>query len=277
MPRPKRKRLVCREPDYNYFRAEGIAPAEKVVLTVDEFETIRLVDLEKRTHEETARQMQISRTTVTEIYESARFKLADSIVNGKNLRIEGGHYRLREGDAFQFCHDCKLCCSREKNVNQWEMNAVIPQKGENVMRIAVTYENGNVFQHFGHTEEFKVYDVEDGKIAESRVIGTNGTGHGALAGLLAEGGVDVLICGGIGGGAQTALAEAGVKLYGGVSGNADAAVQALLDGTLAYNPNVQCNHHGESHGTGAHACGHHGENHGGQGHSCGGHGGCQQK
>lgn len=277
MPRPKRKRLVCREPDYSCFRAEGIAPAETVVLTVDEFETIRLVDFEKRTHEETARQMQISRTTVTEIYESARFKFADSIVNGKNLRIEGGHYRLREEDAFQFCHDCKLCCSREKNVNQWEMNAVIPQKGENVMRIAVTYENGNVFQHFGHTEEFKVYDVEDGKIAESRVIGTNGTGHGALAGLLAEGGVDALICGGIGGGAQTALAEAGVKLYGGVSGNADAAVQALLDGTLVYNPNVQCNHHGESHGAGAHACGHHGENHGGQGHSCGGHGGCQQK
>lgn len=157
------------------------------------------------------------------------------------------------------------------------MNAVIPLKGENVMRIAVTYENGNVFQHFGHTEEFKIYDVEDGQIAESRVIGTNGTGHGALAGLLAEGGVDVLICGGIGGGAQTALAEAGVKLYGGVSGNADAAVQALLDGTLVYNPNVQCNHHGESHGAGAHACGHHGENHGGQGHSCGGHGSCQQK
>ena len=77
--------------------------------------------------------------------------------------------------------------------------------------------------------------------------------------------------------AQTALAEAGVKLYGGVSGNADAAVQALLDGTLVYNPNVQCNHHGESHGAGAHDCGHHGENHGGQGHSCGGHGSCQQK
>ena len=66
---------------------------------------------------------------------------------------------------------------------------------------------------------------------------------------------------------------AGVKLYGGVSGSADAAVQALLDGSLAYNPNVQCNHHGEGHGHGeaGHSCGHHGE---GQGHSCGGHGGC---
>ena len=72
---------------------------------------------------------------------------------------------------------------------------------------------------------------------------------------------------------NAALAEAGVKLYGGVSGSADAAVQALLDGSLAYNPNVQCNHHGEGHGHGeaGHSCGHHGE---GQGHSCGGHGGC---
>ena len=83
MPRTKRKRIVCREPDYICFRADGIPPAEAVVLTVDEFETIRLVDLEKQTHEETARQMQVSRTTVTEIYESARFKLADSIVSAR--------------------------------------------------------------------------------------------------------------------------------------------------------------------------------------------------
>lgn len=281
MPRPKRKRIVCREPDYICFRADGIPPAEAVVLTVDEFETIRLVDLEKQTHEETARQMQVSRTTVTEIYESARFKLADSIVNGKNLLIEGGHYQLCEGtqsacsaeEAARRCKAQMLCCDRGSCAEAFDGKAALPRKGWNHMRIAVTYENGNIFQHFGHTEEFKVYDVEDGKVRDSRVIGTNGTGHGALAGLLAEGGVDVLICGGIGGGAQTALAEAGVKLYGGVSGSADAAVQALLDGSLAYNPNVQCNHHGEGHGHGeaGHSCGHHGE---GQGHSCGGHGGC---
>ena len=96
MPRPKRKRIVCREPDYICFRADGIPPAEAVVLTVDEFETIRLVDLEKQTHEETARQMQVSRTTVTEIYESARFKLADSIVNGKNLQSADALLRPRE-------------------------------------------------------------------------------------------------------------------------------------------------------------------------------------
>ena len=95
------------------------------------------------------------------------------------------------------------------------------------MKIAVTYDNGNVFQHFGKTENFKVYEVEDNKVVSSEVIGSNGTGHGALAGLLAEQGIDVLICGGIGGGAQNALAEAGVQLCSGAQGNTDEVVEAL--------------------------------------------------
>lgn len=126
-----------------------------------------------------------------------------------------------------------------------------------MMKIAVTYENGNIFQHFGHTEAFKIYDIEDGRIAASRVEDTNGSGHGALAGVLKEWKVDTLICGGIGAGAQIALAEAGIKLYGGASGSADAAVEALLAGKLDYNPDVQCSHHGEHPGgeCGSHGCG----------------------
>ena len=127
------------------------------------------------------------------------------------------------------------------------------------MKIAVTYDNGNIFQHFGKTENFKVYEVEDNKVVSSEVIGSNGTGHGALAGLLSEQGVDVLICGGIGGGAQAALAEANIRLIGGVQGNADEAVQAFLNGTLAFDPNVHCTHHdhGEGHSCGSHGCGGH--------------------
>ena len=83
------------------------------------------------------------------------------------------------------------------------------------MKIAVTYENGEIFQHFGHTEQFKIYDVDNGKVMSSQVVDTNGSGHGALAGFLKALNVDMLICGGIGGGAQAALAEAGIKLYGG--------------------------------------------------------------
>ncbi|MBQ9979695.1 MAG: NifB/NifX family molybdenum-iron cluster-binding protein [Oscillospiraceae bacterium] len=135
------------------------------------------------------------------------------------------------------------------------------------MKIAVTYENGQIFQHFGHTEQFKVYEVQDGKILSSQIVDTNGSGHGALAGLLGEMKAEVLICGGIGGGAQMALAAAGIKLYGGVSGDADKAVEALLSGALDFNPNVRCDHHehhGEGHSCGSHSCGSHG-------HDCSGH------
>ena len=129
------------------------------------------------------------------------------------------------------------------------------------MRIAVPYDNGAVFQHFGRTSAFKFYDVENGEIRASAVHSTNGSGHGALAGFLKDNGVDTLICGGIGGGAQTALSQTGIRLYGGVSGSADEAVRALLDGTLAYDPAVRCGHHAHDH---THTCGS-----GGCGHGCG--------
>ena len=134
------------------------------------------------------------------------------------------------------------------------------------MKIAVTYDNGEVFQHFGRTESFKVYEVEDNKVVSSEVIGSNGTGHGALAGLLAEAGIDVLICGGIGGGAQNALTEAGIELVAGAAGNTDEVVEIYLRGELI-STGSNCNHHDheEGHSCGEHGCGGHGE-----GHSCGG-------
>ena len=127
------------------------------------------------------------------------------------------------------------------------------------MKIAVTYENGQVFQHFGHTEQFKVYEVEDGKVVSSQVVGSDGRGHEALAVLLADKAVDVLICGGIGGGAQAALQEQGIELCAGASGDADAAVEAYLRGELI-NTGANCDHHehhGQDHDCGEHACGGH--------------------
>ncbi|MBE6790772.1 MAG: dinitrogenase iron-molybdenum cofactor biosynthesis protein [Ruminococcaceae bacterium] len=134
------------------------------------------------------------------------------------------------------------------------------------MKIAVTYENGEVFQHFGHTAQFKLYEVEDGKIVNAEVVDTNGSGHGALAGLLSELNVNILICGGIGGGAQMALAQSGIKLFGGVHGNADEAVEAFVANSLSYDPEAKCDHHDRHHGEG-HTCGDHG-----CGSNCGGHG-----
>lgn len=273
MARPRKCRRVCMEPDYLNFAPDGIPCGEHVILAVEEYEVIRLIDLEKMTHEQCAKQMDISRTTVTEIYETAREKIADCIVNGKLMEISGGSYRLCDGSAIHFC---RKKCRRggnpvPKNPDAQKAGAgteyrrEIAEKGEHAMRIAVTYENGEVFQHFGHTEQFKIYDLENGKIVKEQIVDTNGSGHGALAGFLADLGVDTLICGGIGMGAKNALADAGIRLYGGVSGNADETVEALIEGRLSYNPDVQCSHHGEEHHGG-----HCGENK----HGCGGSGSC---
>ncbi len=120
------------------------------------------------------------------------------------------------------------------------------------MKIAVTYEAGQVFQHFGHCENFKIYDVEDNQVVSSQVVSAVGSGHGALAGFLVTQEVEVLLCGGIGGGARVALASAGIQLYPGVTGEADAAVNALLAGALEYDPDTVCSHHHHEDG---HDCG----------------------
>ena len=251
MPRPRKNRKVCHFP-----RTLSFAPVDAseddapVILTVDEYETLRLIDKEGFSQEECGEWMGVARTTVQMIYTSARKKMADVLVDGRSLRIEGGDYRLCNGES-EGCNPNS--CFKQKYYTQYHK-----RKDGNIMRIAVTYENGMIFQHFGHTEMFKVYDVQDGKIVSAEVVDTNGSGHGALAGVLTALQADVLICGGIGGGAQMALAAAGIKLYGGVSGNADAAVAAFLAGELDYNPNVKCNHHGEHHHGEGHTCGSHG-------------------
>ena len=120
------------------------------------------------------------------------------------------------------------------------------------MRLAATYDNGEIFQHFGHSEQFKIYDIEDGKIVNEKIVDTNGSGHGALAGFLQSEKVEALICGGIGMGAQLALTDAGIKLYAGVTGSADKAASALAEGSLEYDPDARCDHHEHHNGD----CGH---------------------
>lgn len=127
------------------------------------------------------------------------------------------------------------------------------------MRIAVTYEQEMIFQHFGHTSKFKVYDVEEGEVMGEMVLNTNGQGHGALAGFLMMNKVDIVICGGIGGGARNALSQFGIGVYAGVSGSCDEAVEALLAGELKSSSEATCSHHhGEEHTCGEHGCGEHG-------------------
>lgn len=266
MPRPVKYRKVCQLPENNEFiAASGDAGEHRVILTVDEYEAIRLIDKEGFSQEECSAYMGVARTTVQQIYLSARKKIADALVSGFSIRIEGGRYRLCDGaEEVCGCGGCKRHRRRGKK----------ERKGKDgmVMKIAVTYENGAVFQHFGHTKQFKVYEAEDGKIISSEIVDTNGKGHGALAGVLQDIDADVLICGGIGGGAKQALAEAGIELYGGVSGDPDQAASDFIAGKLQFNPDVMCNHHGEHHGDHGHGgCGSHdGHGSGGCGsHKCG--------
>lgn len=119
------------------------------------------------------------------------------------------------------------------------------------MKIAVPFENGMVFQHFGRSEQFKFYEVENGAVLHSEVVSTNGQGHGALVGFLVQHGANVVLCGGIGAGAQVALMQAGIQMFGGISGLADVAVSNYLSGRLVFDPDVHCTHHDHDEG---HSC-----------------------
>lgn len=255
MPRPRKCRRICGLPDHRCFAPTDGASPSQVTMTLDEYEAVRLIDRLCLTQEDCAQRMGIARSTVAGVYEQARRKLAALLIDGSSLRIEGGEVSF----CAQNGPDCPRCAQggfpkklKQVKKESYEMN-----------KIAVTYENGEIFQHFGHTEQFKLYTIAKGQVASSEVVGTNGSGHGALAGFLKTLDVDTLICGGIGGGAKTALAEAGIAIYPGAQGNADKAVADLLCGELSYNPDTHCSHHGHEHD---HACGEAHEHH-----TCGGH------
>ena len=230
MSRPQKCRRVCAEPRYKSFAPSDSGGMGETVLTTDEYEVLRLVDYERKTHEECALQMDISRTTVTEIYDSARKKMAEFLVDGTTLRIEGGNYRICDGSA-------PCCCDRHcyrdfENDSISSGEAEKYGKPENALRIAVTFESGRIFPHFGQTKHFQLYDAESGTVISKTLINTFGSGRGALPEVLKRLGTDILICGGIGTGALKALEEREIKVISGVSGNTEQAVSEYLSGSL---------------------------------------------
>ena len=253
MPRSAKCRRVCQMPTHCRFSPERPAHREAVELTVEEYEALRLMDYLGLNQEEAAAQMGGGPD-----HSPADLRPGPAEAGG----LSGGgpstadwRRQLRP-----------LSPGKLPGLQQALRPVCLPRrKGSVLMKIAVTYENGQVFQHFGHTAQFKLYDVENGTVASSQVVDTNGSGHGALAGFLKDRQVDALICGGIGGGAQMALAEAGIRLYAGCQGDADTRVAELLAGTLVSADAATCDHHhGEEHTCGDHGCGHHES-----GHTCG--------
>ncbi len=228
MSRPQKCRRICAEPRFTEFAPKGDENARSIVLSIDEYEVFRLVDYENKTHEECAKQMDISRTTVTEIYDSARKKIANFLVNGLSLKIQGGNYRICDGSA--------ACCGlRCKGDESEASNAAVPEKvdkPEGAVRIAIVCEDGEVFPHFGQSESFILYDVKDGVLLQQNVVKLSGAQRGALPDILKRFLVDKLICGGIGPGALNALDTHGIEVFTGVSGSTEQAFNNWLKGCL---------------------------------------------
>lgn len=250
--RREKLRRVGIIPEYRGFTPDGLASGDAIDMTVDELEVLRLCDLEGLNQEAVAQHMGIARATVAAICSRAHRKVANALVNGRAIVIEGGNIAYSPITT---------------------TTAAWPAKEVDTVRVATTYDNGNIFMHFGRSEQFKIYDIQDGKVLNEQVVGTGGTGHGALAGLLANSGVDTLICGGIGGGAINALTQAGITVYAGAQDSCDACVEALIAGTLAQTGEATCGCHGHDHEhTHEHgeSCGCHGhhENEGHEGCGC---------
>ncbi|RVU54484.1 NifB/NifX family molybdenum-iron cluster-binding protein [Anaerosphaera multitolerans] len=197
-------------------------PNSKLILHLEEWECLRLVDYMSLSQQEAAASMEISRQSVQYLLQSARKKVARALVEGIPLLIDGGNYELL----------------LEENTN-------IERKNE--MKVAVTFENEKVFPHFGRTPFFAIYEIENGNIVEKSILETPASGHGALVDFLTEKNIEALICGGIGGGAVNALREAGISIYAGATGSADEQVNSFIKGQLTVNMEANCNHHHEHH------------------------------
>lgn len=244
MPRPVRKRTIYQKPDCTFFAADGMGK-ETIQLTLDELEALRLMDEVGLDQNGCALRMHVGRSTFQNILGEARKKVAGALVHGRNIAIYGGQVEVSDDAELGCCQFALRTLDRIGGISQRE---------EKNMKLAVTYDpkNGEIFQHFGRTEYFKVYDLADGKVQKAEVCSTQGQGHGALVGVLQQLGAQAVICGGIGGGAQEGLKKVGIAFYGGCSGQADQAVTDFLADNLHYQEDIQCEHHGEHHEGGCH-------------------------
>ena len=223
--RQNKSKKIGKMPEYKYFYSEK-ENCLNIILSLEEYETIRLIDYLGYNQQKCSEEMGVSRSTIVSLYNTARKKLARFLIEGHYMKIEGGHYHLQQ------------------------------ERGERNMKIAVTCVNGQVFQHFGHCPSFLICDVEDGKIVSTNLVDSSTSGCGALAGFLASQGVDVVICGGIGAGAKNHLAASGLQVLPGASGDALGQVESFIAGTLNYDPDRECDHHDhdDHHCHGPHQC-----------------------
>lgn len=220
MPRPRKSRKVCHFPRCHSFGpAEQIPGKEPVILTVDEYEAIRLIDQEGFSQESCGERMGIARTTVQQIYATARKKLAQMLVEGSPLQIAGGDYQLCSGRQ-----DCgEDLCFKQYYSKEYE-------KPEPCVRIATACEAGKICPNFEDTRQFKIYDVRKKKLLSSQIVDIKAADRNQLACILTALRTDTLICGHISAGTGLALDAAGIRVQKGISGDADTEAAAIFSG-----------------------------------------------
>ncbi|MEI6875810.1 MAG: DUF134 domain-containing protein [Spirochaetota bacterium] len=217
MPRPISERRIGAAIPPRVMKPAGVPEREleQIVLGFDEAEAIRLADYEGLYQEAAARSMGVSRQTFGRIIESARHKVANALLHGKALRIEGGEITIQ-------------------------------QEGETVMRIAVPAKDGMVDEHFGHAGEFLIFRVEgEHLISELSVFSPDGGGcKSGIASELARRGVTHMVAGRMGEGAARILGSNGIVVVRGASGDVEAAARAFASGTLV-DTGVGCSGQGQ--------------------------------
>ena len=227
MPRPRKCRKVCCLPESSQFGPLGMScdQEHRIVMTVDEYETVRLIDFAGFTQEECAKQMKIARTTVQRIYNEARKKLAEVLVNGKVLRIEGGDYKLCDGlETFCRCGGCHRHSSPNKQ-----------KEDDIIMKIALPTRQNLIDDHFGHCEYYTVFTIDDSKNIVDQEIIASPVGCGCksnIAQTLSTMGVTILLAGNMGDGAMEVLKNSGIKVVRGCSGDVKTVALNWLTGSL---------------------------------------------
>lgn len=220
MPRPIKPKIIRQKPKFDIFPSTK-KDSQTIYLSLEEYETIRLIDHCGYDQAKCAQSMEISRSTVVSLYNSARKKLARHMIEGLTMCIKGGNYIMANEQAVQ--------------------NTII----------AVPCVESDVYGHFGHCPRFMIYTIQNAEITSEQALDTTDKGCQLLAPYLKEHGVKIVICGNIGAGAKNNLLNQGIQVFPGASGHAKKQVESFLAGTLAYNENAQCAHHDHSH------CGHH--------------------
>lgn len=213
MPRPLKERIIMDKPNCCKFIPENIREVGSVILTFDEFDVIRKCDHERLSQENCANTMKISRTTVQRIYASARAKIAEALVLGKILEIEGGNVQLMPASEQQ---------------NQMYTN----EMGEFNMKIAIGRDGDNVANHFGHCNDFRIIEVVDNRIVSQNDIHDETRVHQDRPQFLKDLGVDVLIMNSMGKGAFNRLIALNIKTVYAENKSVEDALNSYLNKTL---------------------------------------------